>query len=402
MGGVGRAHLHLPAPGHLAHRPTTARHRSALDAGLHRRVPARCGTSERTGTFIDFYPDLRVAWDSGYYLSIATRGYEDLAMTDVQGPEGRRLTNNYAFLPLYPLLIHCLTPVMRLTGLADLAAPVYAALVVSLLGALVAIISLSDLVDRAPGATEGDGLRAAFYLLIFPTGFFLAQVYTEGLFTGLAFGSLALARRHHWLAATILAGLATLTRATGVLLAIPLAIEILLMLRTQRDEGSITLRAVATVLPPLLPIGVFVAWRLSEHGQAFAYVEEHVFGRQALALGASWDAWRDVVIGLGHVASATRAYYALELAALALALVTCLAALRRDLPLALFGLAVLATSVLSGMPQSMIRYMIAVPPIFLILARMGRYEAFDRVWTIGSMLLLGLLLTLFSFDMWVA
>ena len=42
---------------------------------------------------------------------------------------------------------------------------------------------------------EMGGLRAAYYLVIFPAGMFLAQVYTEGLFVGLSFGALTLAQK---------------------------------------------------------------------------------------------------------------------------------------------------------------------------------------------------------------
>ena len=66
--------------------------------------------------------------------------------------------------------------------------------------------------------------RAAFYLLIFPTGFFLAQVFTEGLFIGLAFCSLVLMRHKRLFWAALLAALAVWTRAVGVALLIPLAL----------------------------------------------------------------------------------------------------------------------------------------------------------------------------------
>lgn len=59
----------------------------------------------------------------------------------------------------------------------------------------------------------------------FPSGFFLAQVYTEGLFVGLAFSSLALLRKERFGWAALLAVLATFTRAAGVLLVVPLLLS---------------------------------------------------------------------------------------------------------------------------------------------------------------------------------
>lgn len=54
------------------------------------------------------------------------------------------------------------------------------------------------------------------------------------------------------------------------------------------------------------------------------------------------------------------------------------------------------------MPQGMIRYALAVPPIFLLLGRLGEHPAFEGGWTVLSLLLMGLLAAVYSFDFWVA
>ena len=46
------------------------------------------------------------------------------------------------------------------------------------------------------------------------------------------------------------------------------------------------------------------------------------------------------------------------------------------------------------------RYVLAAPPVFLYLSRLGKNPAFDRAWTIASVLLMGVLAMLFTFDMW--
>jgi hypothetical protein len=43
-----------------------------------------------------------------------------------------------------------------------------------------------------------------------------------------------------------------------------------------------------------------------------------------------------------------------------------------------------------------------VPAIYLVLSRWGRHAAFDRAWTLGSTLIMGILAMLYTFDMWVA
>lgn len=46
------------------------------------------------------------------------------------------------------------------------------------------------------------------------------------------------------------------------------------------------------------------------------------------------------------------------------------------------------------------RYILAAPPVFLFLSRLDLTRAFDYAWTILSILTMGMLVTLFSFDMW--
>jgi hypothetical protein len=67
-----------------------------------------------------------------------------------------------------------------------------------------------------------------------------------------------------------------------------------------------------------------------------------------------------------------------------------------------FGLATLVIALTSGVPQGMVRYVLAVPAVFLLLARLGGHPAFDRVWTVVSLLLMALLAALYSVDFWVA
>jgi hypothetical protein len=46
--------------------------------------------------------------------------------------------------------------------------------------------------------------------------------------------------------------------------------------------------------------------------------------------------------------------------------------------------------------------MLVLRPTFLCLIKLGNNRIFDRAWTIASLLLMGLLALLFSFDFWVA
>jgi hypothetical protein len=68
-------------------------------------------------------------------------------------------------------------------------------------------------------------LRAAWFLLIFPTAYFLHIGYTEALFMALVLGSFLAARTERWWLAGALGGLAALARINGLVLIPALAAE---------------------------------------------------------------------------------------------------------------------------------------------------------------------------------
>lgn len=88
--------------------------------------------------------------------------------------------------------------------------------------------------------------------------------------------------------------------------------------------------------------------------------------------------------------------------AVLLALVGIIAFPRKYPTLAVFIFCAWVIPVFSGSPQSLVRYMLVLPATFLFLGKLGNNRIFDRAWTIASLLLMGLLALLFSFDFWVA
>jgi hypothetical protein len=259
---------------------------------------------------------------------------------------------------------------------------------------------------------EEGGLRAVFYLLIFPTGFFLAQVYTEGLFIGLTFGCLALLEKKRWYLAIPLAVLATLTRSVGVILVIPLFIGWLGEMNIQQNGWRIfNWKTILKGFVILLPLAAYLGWHFSILGCNFELVERDYFGRQIFAISDSlrgWGAALSIIFGYNILDHAfgynpqTVVYFSLELFGVLLALSASLAVLRKYPGLALFSLCVLLVSITSGFPQSNIRYVLPLPATFLVLSQLGKNALFDKIWTLISILLMGLLLTLFTFNFWVA
>lgn len=349
----------------------------------------------------------QVAWDSEYYLAIAVGGYDDPA-TDLVGPPESQVTKSYSFLPFYPLLIRLFMIPLSLLGLNPIATATLAGVIASALGALAAMFALYDLTRDS--LEEAGALRAAFYLIIFPTGFFLVQVYTEGVFVGLAFGCLAMLKRKNWLMAAILASCTVLTRAVGISIFIPMFVN---WLRTadwldldlewrQLFLQGISRRSLWRAFLVFSPFITFLIWKFSFYGLAFVFVEIDFFGSRFMDLGRAFfawtEAWRSMFLGIPE----RTANYMLIFFLVILGLFACFRTMK-DYPEATwFSLTVIAISLGSGPPSGIHRYILTAPAIFIYLARLGRNPVFDRAWTIFSILWMGALAALFAFNMWVA
>jgi hypothetical protein len=359
----------------------------------------------------ELFLNTQVSWDSEYYLSIAAVGYNDPVVVGIwpdfrwgagapafcqPGLDPNCTSRSYAFFPLYPLVMRVVAWPLQILPLNLIARTTLAGVIVSLAGTLSAMLALYSMTRRSLG--EEGALRAAFYLLIFPSSLFLAQIYTEGLFIGLTFGCLACLLECKWLPAALLATLAAWTRPGGHILLLPLAV-VWLQDRTWRLGWKAALGRLLAVLAPVIS---YAWWLLTPLAGRFDFIEERFFGRGLLLLDRSFMTWQYAWSALSTANTQARFYYALEFAAIALGIACCLFLLRERPELSLFGLAMIVFALTSGPAQGMIRYVLAAPPLFWVLARWGRQPAFDRLWSLASILLLGLEATLFSFDFWVA
>ncbi len=347
------------------------------------------------------------AWDSEFYISIALHGYEDPAMraaspgstpdAEVAAPKGSHPTwvsLNHAFFPAYPAAMALIARPLAAIGFEPVGAATLAGVIVSLIAALFAMIAIADLArgDSGPGEDAGaNALRAGFYLAVWPAAAFLAQVYSESLFLAFSFGALALLKRERWGWAAALAVGAVFTRATGVLLVIPLGLAWL--------AGG-ERRTLPRALLAAAPLVAYLAWRLV-FGADFDFVETKYFGRWPLALGRSFDAWSDFLQTLAGGDPQARAYDLVELAGIVASLVTSALLWRRDKALTLYGLATFAVVATSGAALGMHRYALAMPSLFMAPAYLGaRHPVFDRVWTLACVLGLAALTLAFSFGFW--
>ncbi len=403
----------------------------------------------------------QVCWDSEYYISISLGGYDDPKVPHltpfgsttywrdgmlVGGNKyvGKSTALNYAFFPMYPWTMWLFQQPLKLLGMDALATATLSGVLVSILGAFLAMLALYDLTYDTLG-DEG-AMRAAFFLLIFPTGFFLAQIYTEGLFVGLAFSCLAMLKRGKWLPAALFGSAATLTRAVGIALIIPMAltwfrtgdwldidlewrqifywfkeswralfqavrkgIRAIFGIHKPEDPEWSWLRkelvvvvSLGKMLLAMAPLITYLIWKFSPLGLNFSIVENNYFGRQVLDFGYAFYSWSTAFKGLFAGIPEQTAYFITEFIGLILGATACVACIRRYPEIAWFSLAVLLISVGSGPVQGIVRYILGAPAVFVMLAVWGKNRVFDRAWTIASILLMGLSAMLFAFDFWVA
>jgi hypothetical protein len=343
--------------------------------------------------------DVWARWDSVWFLRIAEHGY-----SAASGAAS-------AFYPLYPLTMAGL-------GRALFGHYVLAGILVSLAAAFGSFLLLYRLAEERLGA---DGARrAVLYLAFFPFALFLQAVYSESLYLLLTLAAFAFAERRRFLPAGFAAGLALLTRPTGVALLPALA----LLAWRERDR----LRALGSlaVAPLLFAAYPLYLWRAD--GDPWAFLRAQRLWSRHLSpagpLGGIWDGLRAGWAGIEQLASGshTHVYWTAvqdtdpiraatinleNLAFLVLFVVLTVIAWRRfGAPYGLF--AALSLAIPSCVPShrwpllSMPRFGLTIFPLFLALAVVGRRPRVHTAIVAVSSLLLGVAIVQWALWQWVA
>lgn len=220
----------------------------------------------------DMLARLYAHFDSGWYIGIS-HGYS------LPGSRPDWLVE-WAFFPLYPLVLH---PVSVFLGLLHLPgnADVLAGALVSHAALLAAMLLLYGVAaaELSPTAAR----RTVLYLAVFPASCALSSVYPEGLFLLLSVGAFYAARRRVWPLAGLLAALSLLTRAQGLFLLLPLLLEFAAAYRAAgRERGRRLLQGLWLGLP-LVALGGFALFSHAETGYwlAFSTAQTRLFGHRA-------------------------------------------------------------------------------------------------------------------------
>ena len=318
-------------------------------------------------------------WDACWYMKIATYGYEP----------GERAV---AFFPFFPALVRSVGTITTLPY------PV-AGLIVSALGYVAAMTGLLRLVSAS------NGLRVARwsmrYLSLFPAAFFLFAPFTEATFLASAVWCLVFARERRWGLALIFGAVAGLTRAQGVLLAVPLAWEAFLAVREARGSGRLRtsgawLQVALSIAATLAPVAAFFAFGLV----ARAMTGETPYDAQSLWGGTEFHPpWEVVAAAAAWAFEHGDGIEALNLAALLGSAGLLLAGVRRmPVTYSLYAwppLLLVATRIQPTPLTSTMRYVLVLFPVFIVAVLLTERPWLRQAWLIVSTLLLGALTTIF-------
>lgn len=317
-------------------------------------------------------------WDACWYLRLATFGYET-------GEPGA------AFFPLYPLAIRIVGPLFG----GNL---VLAALAISGVSYIAAVALLHHMVKGDFDDATAD--RTVLYISIFPTAFFFFAPFTESLFLALALAYLVLARSGRFGTATLFGILVGLTRAQGAVVALPVAWEILRVVRAPSAEGrrSLTIASgVAATLAPLVGFAWFLGYGVDATGLSSLDAERLHWG---FGVAPPWDilghAWQWMLDPANAGFANLQLLVGLHLLLIGAFVALTIVGLRTLPPSYLLYVVPLLVLLVVSSPATPLasssRYMLVMFPVFVVLARLGRNRWFDWALTVGSTLGLALLL----------
>jgi 4-amino-4-deoxy-L-arabinose transferase-like glycosyltransferase len=337
--------------------------------------------------------DVWARWDSGHFIEIARHGYHGGGFLP-------------AFFPLYPGAV-------ALVGRILFGHYILAGILISLAASAGSFWLLYRISERHFG--DEAARRAVIYLALTPMAVFLQAVYSESLFLLLALAVFVLAERGRFGAAGVAAGLALLSRPTGVALFPALA---LLTWNATKSVRRVALSMAGGLL--------FLAYPLvlrQQRGNAWGFLHaEKYWQRQTNAWGpfnglwsaidAAWDGIQQLLGRVPHPDLATNpdriAVLNLEylLFLIVFLALTVLTWRRLGAPYGLF--AAISLAIPLSMPdrfyplESLPRFGLVVFPFYMVLGQLGARRTVDRVVIGTSALLLGATTVQWALWEWVS
>ena len=221
-------------------------------------------------------------FDANFYFDIVTNGYNKGPFTLTEGMK------NWAFYPLYPVLVRLLTPACC----SNIDTIFVVGLLISNVSLVFSLVILFFVFKRL-GLTENSWLLGVLGIILFPTSYILHLFYTESLFLLLTLLAVYFALSKKYFTSAIFVGISGLTRLVG-----PVGgIFILVLLLFDREKSRayklfvIPLLIIISSLGILLfygyvyrqtgdflaPIKIQSAWSRLENGTLYPFQTIYVF-----------------------------------------------------------------------------------------------------------------------------
>jgi hypothetical protein len=316
-------------------------------------------------------------WDTVHYMNIAQNGYT------ASDPDRIQL----AFFPLYSMATRAVAYAVGDYLVSGLLVSTIASIAVALLLFHLVRLDYPRIVAQ----------RAVWFLLIFPTSYFLHFAYSEGLFVALALGSLLAARKRFWMVSGVLGALACSTRITGLVLPLALACE---AIADYRRERRFELRWLWIAL---IPAGFLCYLLLNAQvaGDPFAFLaiqREHWYK----SLASPWSGIRRLVETISlRPPMQSQMVGTQEFIFIVLGLVCTIyswAKLRISYSVWMTANWLIFTS--TSFVYSVPRYTLTLFPIFILFARASQKPLWHSVITVWSLVYLALFTTMFVCGYW--
>jgi hypothetical protein len=316
-------------------------------------------------------------WDSLRHIRLAQTGYTGAGSEkyDIVG------------FPLYPWLVRLFAFIFQ-----DY---LVSAFIVSGLATIAAGLLLHKLV-RAD-YPDSIARSAVWFMLIFPTSYFLHINYNESLFLALAIGCFLAARQGHWSLAAILGALVCLTRINGLIIILALLTEVFLQYRVSRRWQWQWLWL--TIVP--VGFGIYLLLNQYAAGDALAFL---TVGKENFQ--KSFDMPWNGIKGVYYVMWSPEPTHAQMVGVQefvfiilgAVGTIACGFFLRPSYTVWMAGNWLLFTSV--GFIISDPRYTLVMFPIYILFARLAERYFWNSVITVWSLLLLALFVSKFVQGHW--
>lgn len=217
-------------------------------------------------------------WDSTHYLLIGQYGYFQSA--------------EYAFFPLYPLLIR--TVAMLLGNY------VIAGLLINYISTFLGVYFFYKLVTLEKGKSVA--LYSIIFLLFFPTSFFFLIVYSEALFFLFSVLCFYFLKKEQYFLAALFSGFATATRPFGIAVAIAL-FSILFLTRRYRKALWSYQKLLSFGLLSVSGICGYMIFLYFQTGTIFSFLSAQSNWNRSI--GMPWDG---VILNILNIVSANNIF----------------------------------------------------------------------------------------------